>query len=389
MNSAGIRRKRRLRPRIRFNGEAHLFITWYARRMAKPIQALEMVAKRIAAGDISQVRLGIVSNDEIGRLGKSFEQMAENLRGLIRKITEASEQVAASSEELSANADQSAQASSQVAQVIAGMANGAEKQMKAVGDTALVINRMAEGVQQIAANADVVSGFSKKSADSAQEGSQAIEKAMTQMENIEKTVNRSAEVVTKLGERSQEIGQIVNTIVGIAGQTNLLALNAAIEAARAGEMGRGFAVVADEVRKLAEQSQDAAKQIAKLITEIQKDTDSAVLAMDDGTKEVSIGTEVVNGAGKTFEEIFRSINDVSVQMKEISTAIRQMASGSQQIVGSVHEIETISKEASGHAQTVSAATEEQSATMEEIAASSQALARMATDLTQAISYFKV
>ena len=366
-----------------------LFVAWYARRIAKPIQMLEKAAKRIADGDISQVRLSTISNDEIGRLGKSFEQMAENLRRLIRKITESADQVAASSEELSASAEQSAQASNQVAQVIAGMANGAEMQMKAVDDTASVINQMTQGVQQIAANANMVSGTSEKSAGSAQKGSQAIEKAIAQMGNIEKTVTRSAQVVAKLGERSKEIGQIVDTISGIAGQTNLLALNAAIEAARAGEQGRGFAVVADEVRKLAEQSQDAAKQIAGLITEIQKDTDSAVIAMEDGTNEVHIGAKVVNDAGQAFEDIFRSINEVSVQMREISAAIQQLASSSQQVVGSVQEIDTISKDASGQAQTVSAATEEQSATMEEIAASSQALARMATELTQAVSTFKI
>ncbi len=212
---------------------------------------------------------------------------------------------------------------------------------------------------------------------------------MSQMASIEKTVSSSAQVVTKLGERSKEIGQIVDTISGIAGQTNLLALNAAIEAARAGEQGRGFAVVAEEVRKLAEQSQEAAKEIAILISEIQSETDKAVVAMSDGTREVKVGAEVVNSAGQSFKEIVLLVNEESAQIKEISAAIQQMAAGSQQIVASAHDIDRISKDAAAQTQTVSAATEEQSASMEEIAASSQALAKMAEELQTAVRKFTI
>ena len=169
----------------------------------------------------------------------------------------------------------------------------------------------------------------------------------------------------------------------------MLALNAAIEAARAGEAGRGFAVVAEEVKKLAEQSQEAAKQINSLITEIRNDTDSAVDAMNEGTKEVRIGTEVVNNAGNSFQEIFELIGDVTNQVREISAAIEELASGSQQIVVAVRDIDAISKSTAGQTQTVSAATQEQSATMEEIAASSLAMAKMAEELTRVVNMFKV
>jgi methyl-accepting chemotaxis protein len=195
--------------------------------------------------------------------------------------------------------------------------------------------------------------------------------------------------VANLGERSVQIGQIVDTISGIAGQTNLLALNAAIEAARAGEQGRGFAVVADEVRKLAEQSQDATKQIADLIQEIQGETDKAVVAMNQGTHEVKVGTEVVSVAGQAFGEITLLITQVSDQIQDISAAIQQVTSGSQLIVSSVQDIDGISKKVAEEAETVSAATEEQSASMEEIAASSQSLAKMARDLEAAVSKFTV
>jgi len=239
------------------------------------------------------------------------------------------------------------------------------------------------------ANTDSAAGKSVQAVETAKEGSQSIAKAITQMTKIEQTVNNSARVVTKLGERSKEIGQIVDTISGIAGQTNLLALNAAIEAARAGEQGRGFAVVAEEVRKLAEQSQDATKQIAELITEIQGDTNQAVIAMTEGTYEVKVGTEVVTTTGHAFGKITTLVTQVSEQVNEISAATQQLAASSQQIVLSVQEIDGLSKNAATEAETVSAATEEQSASMSEIASSSHDLANMAQELHEATSKFKL
>lgn len=366
-----------------------ILIAWFANRIAKPIHVLELAANRIASGDLSQVNIGVVSKDEIGRLGKSFEQMAQNIRGLIKKINANAEQLAASSEQLTANAEQSAEASNQVALAIAEVASGANEQLVAADKASCVVRGMSDGIKQIASNTGLVSNQSEQASDKAKEGGVAIERAVSQMQQIENTVNSSAQVVAKLGERSKEIGQIVDTISGIAGQTNLLALNAAIEAARAGEQGRGFAVVAEEVRKLAEQSEGAAKKIAELIGEIQIDTNLAVEAMSNGTREVKTGADVVNAAGVSFREITILVTDVSEQVKQISAAIQQMASGSQQIVLSVQKIDEVSKKAAGEAQGVSAATEEQLASMEEISASSRALAVLAQDLQTAVATFRM
>lgn len=208
------------------------------------------------------------------------------------------------------------------------------------------------------------------------------------MMEIEETVSTSAAIISQLGERSKEIGQIVETISGIAGQTNLLALNAAIEAARAGEQGRGFAVVADEVRKLAEQSQGAAQQIAGLIGEIQSETDKAVVSMENGTSKVKAGTGIVNEAGETFEKIIVMVTDVAQKVEQISTRIRGLARGSQHVVASIHQFEELTTKTVEEVQTVSATTEEQAASMEEIASSSQCLSQMAAELQQAISDLK-
>ncbi len=359
------------------------------RSITNPLQLMVQECKELAAGDFREKQRQLHRTDEIGQLADALVNVRGSINILMKKITESAEQVAASSEELTASAEQSAQATNQVAATISEVAEGAERQANAVDDTASVVEQMSAGIQQVAANANAVSSVADKTASAANQGDKAVSAAMSQMERIEKSVSSSARVVMKLGERSKEIGQIVDTISGIAGQTNLLALNAAIEAARAGEQGRGFAVVAEEVRKLAEQSQEAAKQIASLISEIQTETDSAVFAMNDGTREVKVGADVVNNAGMAFKEIVSLIDEVSSQVREISAAIQQMASGSQQIVTSVRNIDRISKDAAGQTQTVSAATQEQSASMEEIAASSQDLARMAEELQGAVREFRV
>jgi methyl-accepting chemotaxis protein len=364
-------------------------IIFISRRFAKPIALIRDECLLLAQGDLREQTRNIFSEDEIGQLARGFRKMRTNLRELVTKVHSQSEQLAASSQQLSASAEQSAQAANQVAASITDVATGAAEQLVVANDTSVVVERISANIEEIAATTSEVAGQTAQAVSKANEGNKSVNTAVSQMVQVEQTVNTSAQVVAELGERSKEIGQIVDTISGIAGQTNLLALNAAIEAARAGDQGRGFAVVAEEVRKLAEQSQTAAQHIATLINSIQEDTDKAVLAMSQGTKEVKLGTEVVNAAGQAFQEIVFLVTKISDQVKEISVAIDQMASGSQQIVGSVNRIDDLSKKAVEEAQTVSAATEEQSASMEEIASSSHSLAQLAMDLQEVVSKFHV
>lgn len=367
-----------------------IIITWLiARMIVNPLKDMLSSISKDANGYISIKKVKVTASDEVGELGSSLNDFTEQVRTIIKNVASSAEQLAASSQELTASAEQCALATNQVAISITAVAQGTEEQVHAVDDASGTIEQLSSGIHTVSESANVAAGTSEKTAAMARNGEKSVESAVTQMAHIEKTVNSSAHVIARLGERSKEIGQIVNTISGIAGQTNLLALNAAIEAARAGEQGRGFAVVAEEVRKLAEQSQEAAKQVATLIGEIQADTDQAVTAMHNGTREVKVGEEVVQAAGQVFAEIVGLITQVSRQVKEISSSIEQMASGSQNIVSSMQSVDKLSKEMAGQTQAVSAATQEQSATMEEIASASHALADMAQSLQASIQSFRV
>jgi len=356
--------------------------------ITRPLQVLVDASEQISNGDL-RVTIPIVSHDELGKLSMSFNKMSISLRKFLQQMRQTGEQLSASSEELSASAHESAQAANQVAGSIADVAHSVELQLGEISNTTSTTQKMSTSIQQVAVTTNMVVGQAAEATAKAVDGSKAVDKAVSQMAQIEQTVNTSAQVVAKLGDRSKEIGQIVDTIAGIAGQTNLLALNAAIEAARAGEQGRGFAVVADEVRKLAEQSQQAARQIATLITEIQKDTDKAVVTMADGTREVKMGAEVVDAAGQAFREIVVLVTQVSEGVKDFSTSTELMSIGSQHIVVAMNKIDKMSRTVSTEAETVSAATEEQSASMEEIASASQALLQAAQNLQDEVCKFKL
>lgn len=362
------------------------------RLIAAPLEKMVTQVRRLAAGNLQEHTSHTTDTsftDEVGQLNKEVHVMAGDLHSLVLNITEAAEQLAASSEELTAGAEQAAKATGEVTAAIAEVAQGAQGQSAAIDATTEVVTQMSYAIEQIAINSDRVNGAVAKTATAANEGAKSAESVSIQMDSIEKTVASSAEAVTKLGDRSKEIGQIVDTISGIASQTNLLALNAAIEAARAGEQGRGFAVVAEEVRKLAEQSHAAAGQIAVLIGEVQAETAKAVAAMTEGSCEVKMGAEVVSNAGRGFKEIVNLINDVSSQVMEISSSIQQLSSGSQKIVASVQHIDLIGRKSAEQTQSVSAATEEYSASIEEIVASSQQLATMAVKLQNEVNKFQL
>ncbi|WP_371377136.1 methyl-accepting chemotaxis protein [Sporomusa aerivorans] len=350
------------------------------RRISRPITAISSVAAQIAGGHIVTPAVTYTGQDEIRQLVEAFQVMAENIRQLIRQTGDAADATAISADQLAASSKQSAEASGQIALSAGEVAAGSETQRQAVDDATLLVQSISDKLQHIVSVTDAVVNNSQGTAKAAEDGNTKIELAVRQMNAIETTVANLAEVVGQMGEQSGEIGQIIDTISGIAKQTNLLALNAAIESARAGEHGRGFAVVAEEVKKLAEQSEAAAAQIAGLITAMQTSSGNAVAAMSDGSRQVQSGSETVRAAGVAFGEIVALIETTKSGIGSVAEDVQQMASAGAQIAGQMENIDRISRENAAHVQSVSAATEEQSAALEEIAASSQELQTMSENV---------
>ena len=359
-----------------------------SRAVRRPLKILADGAALYSQGDLTRTIL-ISSRDEIGEVGTAMNRMQDHLKSLVLNIRRQSALLAQAAGQLGANADQSADSANSVAEAISEVAAGADNQNRTIESVMSNVAKNAEDVRRMGQQAAGAADRSKEVAHKAEDGEIAAERAVNQMDQIEETVDRSATVVAKLGTMSQEIGHIVETISDIAGQTNLLALNAAIEAARAGESGRGFSVVAEEVRKLAEQSDQAAQQIATLIGGIQAETENAVAVMAAGTREVRTGAEVVRTAGRSFQEINELVAAVSDQVRGISESFGSLAEGNTQILQAMHDLKSIGESASQQTQNVSAATEEQSAAMQEIASAGHELTRYAEELQQAVNQFKV
>ncbi len=364
--------------------------SWIA--IGKMMATMEIVNNRlfdIGQGDFRGEDLDIHSEDEVGELAQAANNLKRELRTLMKNITASSEQLAAASEEMTASAADTTKNITLVAEAVIRMAEGAGEQSNELDGVAQQTNGMTEEMRNLYDASQEMKKAAQNSREGADQGRAAVNEAVGSMQQMATQMAEASKVVGTLGERSKEIGQIVETISNIADQTNLLALNAAIEAARAGEAGRGFSVVAEEVRKLAEQSGDAASNIAALIGDIQRDTDAAVMAMERQNTAVEESSAVVNRAGEAFAKIDGLVNDLYGHIQTSISSINHATDSSQQVMESVQKIREVSNSVSMEAQSVSASTEEQSSVMHEIADASQSLAEMAQKLQEDISKFKV
>ncbi len=359
-----------------------------SRGITRPLIALQKGAEVVAQGDLTQ-EITVKTSDEVGDLANSFRKMVESLRGILHQNVLTAERVSSASQQLSSSAQEMNATTQEVSSTVQQIAKGSQTTAQRVEETSKVMEQMNSSVGQVATSAQQAATASLHANQTAQKGNEAAKQAIEKINRLYETINSSTQVVRKLGERSEQINEIVNVITGIADQTNLLALNAAIEAARAGDVGRGFAVVAEEVRKLAEGSAKATDQISSLIREIQKETTQAVTAMEIGSKQMTEGRDVVGRASEALGEIAKVVEDTAAMVEQISAASQQMAAGTKQVVKSVDDIAATSEEAASATEEASASTEEMSASMEEMTASAMELSEMATGLRELVGKFKL
>ncbi|AMQ68867.1 methyl-accepting chemotaxis protein [Bacillus velezensis] len=358
------------------------------RSITKPLKQLVTSSKQISEGDLTET-IEIQSKDELGELGKSFNNMAASLRSLIHAIQDSVNNVASSSEELTASAEQTSKATEHITLAIEQFSNGNESQSENIESAAEHIYQMNSGLKDMAIASAVITESSATSAEVANSGGKLVHQTVGQMNVIDRSVKEAEQVVRGLETKSKDITNILRVINGIADQTNLLALNAAIEAARAGEYGRGFSVVAEEVRKLAVQSADSAKEIESLIIEIVNEINTSLGMFQSVNKEVESGLDITNQTETSFKRISEMTNQIAGEIQNMNATVEQLTAGSQQISGASEQIASIAKESSASIQDIAASAEEQLASMEEISSSSETLSQMAEELRDMTKRFKI
>ena len=327
----------------------------YDRNQNAILRLLDEIAD-LADGDLRSY--ATVSEDFTGAIADSINFAIDQLRDLVSRIHETSQEVARYTQDTQSITNQLAEASEHQAQEIAGASTA--------------MNEMALSIDQVSANASESANVAQRSVSIASNGAQVVNRSIEGMDTIREQIQETSKRIKRLGESSQEIGNIVSLINDIADQTNILALNAAIQASMAGEAGRGFAVVADEVQRLAERSASATKQIETLVKTIQTDTNEAVISMEQTTTEVVRGANLAKDAGIALDEIQKVSGDLANLIASISDAAKLQSASASHIAATMTVVQEITSQ-------TTTATFDTARSVSELANMSESLRESVTD----------
>ncbi|HYV03377.1 MAG TPA: methyl-accepting chemotaxis protein, partial [Blastocatellia bacterium] len=322
------------------------------------VEFLSMVSQ-VSEGDLT--RRGPEGDDTLGRVVQSVNKMLDHFSTMLTEVKQIGLSVSSSATEILAAAEQ--------------IAVGSQRQADEITNTSSAVEEMAASMNQVSRNAEASAEAARRALDMAEHGDRSVRDTSEAMSRIDSAVLQTSDKMRLLGARSSEISEIIDLINDIAAQTNLLALNAAIEAAHAGEAGLGFSVVAEEIRKLAERSARATKDVATLIKSIQNETSEALSAMEAGMKEVKGGSSLASQASRALQDISAAVRQSSELIEEISAASDEQARVTSNLAGAM--------------QTISSITLETSAGAHETAQTIQGMVGLSERLNRAISQFRV
>src|SRR3989475_6945350 len=366
--------------------------------MVAYLKEMASVSMAVAEGDLT---VEVLPRSKRDTLGNAFLRMSHGLQELVRTTRDSAGQVSAGSNQVAGAADESAkvsvQASSAIEEVTSTMhemsinvqnvVKNTQAQASSVAETSASIDQMVTSIQRVADTAKVLLDIANRSREEVVTGIQTMEKATDGLNRTNQAIQSSAEIINILGHRADDIGKIIEVIDDLAEQTNLLALNAAIEAARAGEHGLGFAVVADEVRKLAEKSTQSTKEIADLISSIQKEARQAVENMQHSTRIVeeglSLGSDLNTALGKisnVVTEVFKFAQEIGAATNEQSVGSSKIAKATSRLTEITQEINSAVEEQASGAQAVVRAMEKMRELVQQSASGSTELSAAAEQM---------
>ncbi len=309
-------------------GAILLFITsiFISRLILRPINITKSTISEISNGNLTK-RLENISSDEIGKMSEDINRFVDVLRAAIMEVARGSSEISHSAQMLD--------------DITKNMRTGIDQAAAQIHSVAISSEEMSSTSLEIARNCASAAKVSDTANKMSISGGNIIRKTIEVMDRINDAVRESSVIIEQLGNKSDQIGNVINLINDIADQTNLLALNAAIEAARAGEHGRGFAVVADEVRKLAEKTTNATKGIGETIKAMQEGARHAVNAMEKGVKEVELGTEEAKKSGEALNDILKQVGTVTADVGQIAVAADQQNATTNEIAQNIQKISHI------------------------------------------------